>query len=206
LFDLFVHIPMLFNLLALSAAVLLNGRTANAQTGGSPCASASSMSAAWMSRFPEATVALIPAQQAEDCLKSVPVDVEEDKALMEEMQYYLNWQSNLAYLSDPPEGYNEERIDVLETVKKIADDLDSGNYKDEFSLQFDLYMALTKSYDFHFVWNPDILNIFTFRRGNVGQGLGDDFAVVSVSSDGKELPVLYNYCEFDIPTNVHSRS
>lgn len=115
------------------------------------------------------------------------------------MQLYLNWQSNLAYLSNPPEGYNEERKDVIGEVKKIADDLDKGVYKDEHTLMFDLSMVLTKSYDFHLAFFADILQVFGFRRGNIGKGLEDEFAIVSVSSDGKALPELYNYCK---PTNL----
>jgi hypothetical protein len=93
---------MLFDLLALSAAVLLNGRTVRAQSGGSPCSSVSSMSSAYMSSFPTETQALVPAQAAEDCLKSVPIDKNEDLALIDELKLYINWQSkalNLLFTS-----------------------------------------------------------------------------------------------------------
>lgn len=87
----FVPIQMLFDLLVVSAAVLLNSRTAAAA--GTPCQSVSSMSAAFMSVYPSATQALVPAQAAEDCLKSVPIDKDEDLALIDEMQLFINWQS-----------------------------------------------------------------------------------------------------------------
>lgn len=186
---------MLFDLLVVSAAVLLNGRTAVAQDG-SPCSSVSSMSSAYMSMFPEETQAVVPADAAHDCLKSVPVDKDELKGLIDEMQYYLNWQSNLAYLIEPPEGYTEDRVDIADEMKKIKDGLDQGTYEDDYTVMFDLSMAWTKSYDFHMTFVPDIMQIFRFRRGNVGLGLLDEFALVSVSSDGKALPELYNYCEF----------
>ncbi|KAF2878259.1 hypothetical protein BDV95DRAFT_479193 [Massariosphaeria phaeospora] len=184
---------MLFDLLVLSVAVLLNGRTAKAQSDGTPCQSVSSMSAAYVSLFPSATQALVPAQAAEDCLKSVPIDKEEDLALLEEMRFYINWQSNLAYLVDPPEGYTEERVDTLEEIQKITDKLKNDEYEDEYTLMSDISAVLTKSYDFHFSFSADIADVFAFRRGNVGRGLLDEFALISVSSDGKELPKLYNY-------------
>ncbi|KAF2183866.1 hypothetical protein K469DRAFT_667597 [Zopfia rhizophila CBS 207.26] len=183
---------MLFDLLLVSAAALLNGRTASAEAG-TPCQSVSSMSSAFISLYPSATAALVPAQAAEDCLKSVPLDKDEDKALIEELMYYLSWQSNLAYLVDPPEGYTEERVDILDEINKIREKLNKDEYKDEYSVMYDLSMALTKSYDFHLAFTPDIMDVFSFRRGNIGRGLLDEFALASVSSDGKALPKLYNF-------------
>jgi len=84
---------MLFDLLALSAAVLLSSRTVAAQSGGTPCSSVSSMSTEYMSLFPEATQALVPGQAAEDCLRSVPIDKAEDLALIDELKLFMNWQS-----------------------------------------------------------------------------------------------------------------
>lgn len=187
---------MLFDLLLVSAAVLLNSGTVAAQrtTGaGTPCQSVSSMSAAFTSMYPSATIALVPAQAAENCLKSVPIDKDENLKLIEEMRYYINWQSNLAYLLDPPEGYTGDRVDTLDEIERITKDLKDDKYKDEYTLMFDLQTVLTKSYDFHFVFAADITQVFRFRRGNIGRGLLDEFAIVSVSKDGKELPKLYNY-------------
>ncbi|OAL55274.1 hypothetical protein IQ07DRAFT_638970 [Pyrenochaeta sp. DS3sAY3a] len=187
---------MLFDLLLVSAAVLLNGGTVAAQRttrAGTPCQSVSSMSAAFTSMYPQATVALVPAQAAENCLKSVPIDKDENLKLIEEMRYYINWQSNLAYLLDPPEGYNGDRVDTLDEIERITKDLKDDKYTDEYTLMFDLQSVMTKSYDFHFVFAADITQVFRFRRGNIGRGLLDEFAIVSVSKDGKELPKLYNY-------------
>lgn len=166
-----------------------------AQSGGTPCQSASSMSSAFMSAYPTATIALIPAGAAADCLKSVPVAAD-DFEMVEEMQMYLNWQSNLAFLNNPPKEYKGARIDIEDATNQIKKDLKDNKYKDEFTVMTDLQQTLAKSGDFHLVFTPDITQIFTFRRGNVGRGLADEFAIASVSSDGKSLPKLYNY--FDI--------
>ncbi|KAF2786169.1 hypothetical protein K505DRAFT_260463 [Melanomma pulvis-pyrius CBS 109.77] len=144
-----------------------------------------------MSEYPSATAALVPAQAAEDCLKSVPVDVQENQALIEEMQYFIDWQSNLAWIENPPAGYTEKKADIQQQIVDISAKM--KGYKDEYSVQKDLNLVIAKAYDFHFVWNPDIINVFRFRRGNIGRGLLDEFAIVSVSEDGKKLPVLYNY-------------
>jgi hypothetical protein len=186
---------MLSNLLVVSAAVLLNGRTAAAQKpSASPCAAASSMSAAYISKFPEATQALIPVSAAEACLKSVKVRDDDDK-LIEEMVSYISWQSNLAYLKDPPEEYKEDRLDIEDEITKIYEGVKNGSYEDEWTVMTQLSTTLTRAYDFHLSFIADIMNIMRFRRGNIGKGLEDDFSMISVSSDGKALPELFNYCE-----------
>jgi hypothetical protein len=185
---------MVFDLVLLSAAVLLNGKLAAAATK-EPCASVSSMSAAYVSMYPTATVALVPATAAASCLDSIPVQKDDDIALIEEMQYYIKWQSNLAYLSNPPKGYTEERTDILDGMKTITDGLNNDAFQSEYEVMYNLSMLITKAYDFHFAFTPDILTVFQFRRGNIGGGLLDEFALVSVSKDGVEVPKLYNYCE-----------
>lgn len=185
---------MIFSLFALGAAILLHGRTAAAQDG-TPCEIVSSMSAAYVSEVPEATVALVPAEAAANCLKSVPVDVAGNQALLEEMLSYLSWQSTLGYLKNPPEGYTGQQVDVVAELKKISTDVGDGVYDDEYTFMTDVWMAFVKTYDFHTLFTPDIFSVFQFRRGNDEEGLTNDLALVSVSSDGKELPQLYDYCE-----------
>jgi hypothetical protein len=154
------------------------------------------MSSEFASLYPSATQVLVPADAAADCLKSVPVDVEESQLLLREIQLYLNWQSNLAYLADPPPGYKGERSDVSGELRRISERVGNGEYLDEYTLHMDIKRAFDKTYDFHTNWVPDIMDIFRFRRGGIGRGLFDEFALVSISSDGKELPKLYNYCEY----------
>jgi hypothetical protein len=71
--------------------------------------------------------------------------------------------------------------------------LNDDKYKDEYTLMFDVSIAISKCYDFHFGFRPDIRSVFRFRRGQIQDGLKDEFSLVSVSSDGQELPELYNY-------------
>ena len=183
---------MLFNLLVVSTAVLLNSKAAQAQDRMTPCQVVSSQSADFITMYPTASAALVEAQPMADCLKSVPV-WEDSAALIDEMQYFIAWQSNLAWIKNPPADYTGNKTDVQQKIKDIASNL--KNYKDEYTLQQDLSLAIAEAYDFHFEWTPDILNLFRFRRGNIGMGLLDEFAIVSVSEDGKALPKLYNFCK-----------
>ncbi|OCK81559.1 hypothetical protein K432DRAFT_434049 [Lepidopterella palustris CBS 459.81] len=176
------------------AAVLLAGGQLVASESQEPCATVSIMSASFMSAFPSATAVWVPAEDAQACLSSVPLQKEEDKLLIQELMLYLSWQSNQAYLANPPSGYTEDPVDIVKSIEAIYKKLDGDGYSDEYHLQYDLSMALTVAYDFHLYFLPDILSIFLFQRANWDET--ERFALVSVSSDGKALPELYNY--FDI--------
>ncbi|KAF2492964.1 peptidase S41 family protein, partial [Lophium mytilinum] len=156
-----------------------------------PCAVVSAASASFLVDYPQATAAYVNAEDAVACLKSVPIQKDEDKALMNEILLYLSWQSNIAYIADPPAGYTEERVDILDNLKAIYKKLDGDGYDDEYTFQLDLSTTITEAYDFHLYFVADILGIFIFSRGNLF-GDGDELSLTSLSSDGKALPELYN--------------
>lgn len=180
----------MFDLLLFSAVTLARHALAASQQ---PCAAVSSASASFMAAYPAATAAYVPADIAEACLASVPLNKDEDMALIEELMLYLSWQSNIEYLLHPPAGYTEQGIDILTKIQTIYNGLSDGTYKDEYHFQADLSEALNEAYDFHLYFYPDISNIFFFQRGNFDAS--DRFALVSVSADGQALPQLFNYCK-----------
>jgi hypothetical protein len=181
---------MLYDLLILSGLILSGGKLAAAQTE-EPCAVVSAASSSFLVEYPQATAAYVYAEDAVACLKSVPLDKEENKALMQEILLYMGWQSNIAYIADPPAGYTEDRVDILDNLQKIYDKLDSDGYTDEYTFQLDLSTTITEAYDFHLYFIADILGIFIFQRGNLF-GNGDDLSLTSISKDGKALPQIYN--------------
>ena len=179
---------MLFGLFLAGVLVLTGGTPVASQL--TPCANLSSLAAAFRTRNPSFPNTIVPAEVAEACLSSVPINQEEDGALMEELGLYLDWQSTLAYLINPPAGYTGDRVNIRDNFQSIYQKLGEGQYPDEYHFQLDLSLALTLAYDFHLQWTPDILAVFSFMRGT-----GEDFSLVSISSDGQALPELYNYCK-----------
>lgn len=160
-------------------------------TSQSPCALAASAVADWQKANPTpSTNPLIPAELAYDCLQSAPLQKDEDIQLIEELTLYLHWQSNLAYLIDPPEGYLGNRVDIQESITHIYNNLTAGEYASEYDFMSDLKMAIQWAQDYHLNYNPDIvMKIFSFTRG----ARGHRPELVSVSLDGVELPKVYNY-------------
>lgn len=73
--------------------------TATAQN--AACASVSALAASRNAVSPSATPT-VPAQLAYECLNSIPFNRSAAVALIDSIDPYLNWQTTLEYLPDPP--------------------------------------------------------------------------------------------------------
>ncbi|KAH9881623.1 hypothetical protein IAQ61_000350 [Plenodomus lingam] len=148
--------------------------TAQTSTTNEPCAVvASSLSLSSSS---------VPAQAAYDCLESVPVDVEGDSQLIDELKIVWQFQSELGWYKNPGEDWPYGPLDVEGELDKIKNSLSS--FSSEYAVQLAIQNITVRSGNFHWNHRPDILRVFTFRR---------QFRIASVSSDGKALPKLYIY-------------
>ena len=147
------------------------------------CATVSSMVAAATG----SAVPTVPASVAWDCIQSVPLNALSGLELMDSIRPYLDWQTTLAYLKDPPSGYLEPAVDVLGDFDSIVSRLQSGGFINEYDFEFTLYELFQTTHDGHFRYLPSLVAaIFGFRR---------PLAMVSVSTDGKALPKPYVYAD-----------
>lgn len=94
----------------------------------------------------------------------------------------LQFQSNLAYLKNPPEGYQQPPTDLLAGLQQIQNDIDAGAFHNQYAFEAALQLLLLSANDAHLHLTGGILAAFSF-------GVTD--GVVSVSSDGVELPKVY---------------
>ncbi|KAJ4350329.1 uncharacterized protein N0V89_008950 [Didymosphaeria variabile] len=133
----------------------------------------------------------VPAAIADECLNSIPVDKEEDQALIDEYKLWLDWQTNLAWHKNPPEGFADKSVDVIGDLDSIKDALSNDQYNSSYELMGDVRAAVVKAHDYHFQLRPLIRSLVdSWKRGEI---VGEAFAMASVSKDGKELPKLYDY-------------
>jgi hypothetical protein len=149
----------------------------------------SSKSAAYASASPSAVKVLVPGPDALRCLKSVPVDVEGNRALLDSLGAYWEFQSNLQYLKIPPATWSNPPVDILGGLRKIGAALADGQYKDEYTFQNDISQLANKANDGHFSWVSDIGSVF--RYSLVSSVDGEIFRLVSISKDGKSIPSVY---------------
>jgi hypothetical protein len=104
------------------------------QNASSPCAQVSA-SVATQSAVATPTVA---AQLAYDCITSVPFNKTAAKDLVDGVVPYFKWQSNTAFLKDPPQEYAEKvqpAVDIWGELEKIRTKVASGTYANEFEVR-----------------------------------------------------------------------
>lgn len=102
--------------------------------------------------------------------------------LISAVEPYLEWQSGIEHLKAPPPDYPFPGYDVfgeLENVrKKVKKDAYENHYAFDTELMSKVFLA---AHDGHFRYSPDLLSVFSFTYPR---------AIVSVSEDGKSLPVI----------------
>lgn len=164
-----------------SGGSTLSNSTASA--GGEPCAAISRAIAA----APAGSRKVVSAEMGMKCLASVPLDKEGNVKLIDDMKVFVKWQSNIAYLKDPPANYTEKPVDVMGELDLMQKSLANGTYKNEYDFQMGMMTLFNRAYDNHFAYQPDILaSAMQFQRPPGTE-------LVSVSSDGKAMPEVFLY-------------
>lgn len=147
-----------------------------------PCARVSASSSATLRHAPKATPT-VSAQLAYECLTSVPLNQDEAVALVKAILPYVEWQSDLSFLKNPPPGYLMPAVDVKKELNRVLNHIIDGKYENEHAFQMDLFKVFQSVHDGHFRFTPDLLGKTLHFRRSVG--------IVSVSRDGVEVPKIY---------------
>jgi hypothetical protein len=93
--------------------------------------------AAAVAAQPATTTPSVDAKLAYDCITSVPLHKDEALHLLEGVVPYFRWQSNTAWLKDPPAEYAEKvqpAIDVWGGLEEIKSKVESEEYENEFEV------------------------------------------------------------------------
>lgn len=166
-----------------SEGALNSSTPSSASPGQEPCAVVSMAIAA----LPSGARPVVPAELGVKCLQSVPLDKEGNVKLIDDLKVMVKWQSNVAYLKNPPKEYTEEPVDIIGELDTMQKQVAAGNFKTEYDFQLKMLNLFTKAYDNHFAYQPDILaSAMQFQRPTGSE-------LVSVSSDGVALPEIYTY-------------
>ena len=151
-----------------------------------PCAQVSVLLVDYDKNQPMPTT--VPADLAYECLLTIPLNITSAKAILFEIPLYMNWQSTLDVLRDPPAEYVEKvqpPVDILAGLETISADLDSGAITNDYEFGWRLYQLLVQAHDGHLAYVLDVVGgVFQFTR---------PFPLVSVSEDGSKLPAVFAY-------------
>jgi hypothetical protein len=130
---------------------------------------------------------VVPAELGVMCLQSVPLDKAGNIKLIDDIKLFAKWQSNLAYLKNPPKDYNEKPVDIMGELDSMQKGLSTGEFKTEYDFQMKIMNLFNSAYDNHFAYQPDIIaSAMQFQRPPGTE-------LVSVSSDGMAMPEVFTY-------------
>ncbi len=122
------------------------------------------------------------AADAYDCLISVPFNAAVATRFIDYYNTTIQFQGTLAYLKNPPTGYQQPAVDVQNELAAIKRNVTSGVYKNEYEFEADLQSLVYRMHDAHVQLSAGVLAAFTFAS---------PYSLVSASVDGKQLPKLY---------------
>lgn len=117
------------------------------------------------------------------CLASVPLNLDKDIELIDSLIPYVEQQSTIGYLKNPPDSYLFPPIDIIGGLKQIKEKLQAGGYKSQLDFAWGVNAIYNQVYDGHFDYRPALLTVFGFQVSR---------SLVSVSKDGIELPKVYD--------------
>ncbi|QSZ33822.1 hypothetical protein DSL72_005394 [Monilinia vaccinii-corymbosi] len=150
-----------------------------------PCGVVGSLVAAALAADAKAKP-FVDAQLAYDCLNSVPLNTSAAIAYVTAIEPYIEWQSDLVDLKDPPKDFFYPPYDPVAKLASVKSNLEKGGvYANEYEFQQDLYQLSSKAHNGHFLVYPDLLTkAFQWLRQR---------SLVSISSNGVEVPKIYLY-------------
>ncbi|KAF7540203.1 hypothetical protein G7054_g1546 [Neopestalotiopsis clavispora] len=125
---------------------------------------------------------LFNASLAYECLTSVPFNAAVATKFIKYFNDTLSFHSTLAYLKDPPLGYQQPGTDLMAGLHQLQHLVDSRSFANQYEFEAALQMLLYSAHDGHLYLQAGILAVFTFAS---------PFDIVSLSLDGVQLPKVY---------------
>lgn len=103
------------------------------------------------------------------------------------IDYYsetMQFQSTLKLLENPPQGYQQQAVNVQQELESIRARIVSGAYKTQYEFEAQVQVLISRIHDKHVALDAGILAAFRFAS---------PFTLVSISEDGLKDPQIYLY-------------
>ncbi|PLN75540.1 hypothetical protein BDW42DRAFT_180493 [Aspergillus taichungensis] len=167
-------------LLALTGGALVAAAPQGFQSTNSPCAQVSKQYAkAVKSNDPEPKV---PGALAHECLLSMPFESKKAVAFVDDLRKYLQWQSTVDVMENPPTTYPGPPVDLWGGLDYIQQQARAGDFTSQYEFDNAIMEHFNSAKEGHLSIYPCSAGVFMFQV---------DQQLVSVSSDGFELPEVY---------------
>jgi hypothetical protein len=120
------------------------------------------------------------------CLQSVPVAMEKDLAFTEWLSTYIQVQSTITILPNPPEGHLYPGVDIIGGLMQISTNLRQDVYKSQYDFILDIHRVINvKPRDGHLRYILPLLQLAQFES---------PVQYISVSDNNLNLPNVYLLC------------
>ncbi|KAI1120862.1 hypothetical protein F5Y10DRAFT_257573 [Nemania abortiva] len=117
-----------------------------------------------------------------ECMTSVPFNAAVATRFIAYYNDTLQFQSTLAYLKNPPPSYQQNRVDLVESLGRLQHNVDEGLYGSQYDFEVDLVRLIYAAHDGHLTLSAGVLAAFSFASPQ---------DIVSVSIDGISPPKVY---------------
>ena len=127
-----------------------------------------------------------------DCFRDVPINGTFSVDYIDWIQAFVQFQTTLAWLKDPPPSYLRAPIDIVGSLNNISQRVVSDAYTNEFDFEVDILTTVNAAADLHFSYQP-------YLPAALSYGASDrNCPLVSVSLDGTQLPAIYFLSKFKL--------
>jgi hypothetical protein len=128
---------------------------------GAPCAQIASVVEAWKS----SSSVSVPAQLAYDCLTSVRVKRNAALGTISTIEKMVQFQSNLGYMKNPPEGYDNPPVDILAGLADMRSRVTDNAYRNQYEFEAEIASLLSSGRDGHLGFDgPTYTGAVRWRR------------------------------------------
>ncbi|KAL2044482.1 hypothetical protein N7G274_003187 [Stereocaulon virgatum] len=156
------------------------------KAGQSPCEALSSRADVYLLEYPEANHLRVNPSEIYACLRSTSIDPDRAIAHIDWLLAFLQFQSTVPYLRDPPQTYPLPAVDLVGGLNKIKKTVATGGYGTEYDFELDIYTLINTAKDGHLGYISERIA----RSPNIHRHSGD-VSLVSVSLDGLQVPKIY---------------
>ncbi|MCJ1381734.1 hypothetical protein MMC17_004845 [Xylographa soralifera] len=122
------------------------------------------------------------AHDAYDCITSIPLVPADALQLLSITEQYTQFLTTLAYLKNPPPSYQRDAVDIMGELESLQTKVSNGTLTGQYEFDLEFQRLLGSAHDEHYAIFAGVFGLFSFQLIH---------NVVSVSSDGMQLPKLY---------------
>ncbi|OAP57019.1 hypothetical protein AYL99_09131 [Fonsecaea erecta] len=148
-----------------------------------PCAQVSAFSSQYKAASPSAPYVPVPPDMAYACQQSVPLVKEDTLAVLTGLKALVEWQSTLIWVKNPPANWPFAPADLVGGLQDLTEKVEDGTITQEIDFETRLVDLISAVHDGHLNYIPDAYSVFNYENLQL--------PIVSVSSDGKQLPEIY---------------